>query len=252
MVQFMPPVRRRLPRISATISTPDKPEGELADAGQRYLDRADQEAERHAEADGDVAELGGALDRIAEEFAQRREVSAIGEQADAVAELEHEVRPRQQVGVAAADLDDERSLLPRQVEIAERSADHRRPGREHAQIVEVAAILGEATRRRLAETPARLLEHLLARTDGEHDVVLGEDEVGRRGLVALLPAQRDDLHPRGQRGHQLAEPLAEELRVAHGDFEQLQCRCPRASRSCGFRTMKARYRNRIGPATPNG
>ena len=95
MVQFMPPVRRRLPRISATISTPDKPDRELADAGKRNLDRADQEAERHAEADGDVAELRGALDRVAEVLAHRREIAAMGEQADAIAELEHEIRARQ-------------------------------------------------------------------------------------------------------------------------------------------------------------
>ena len=35
IVQFMPPVRRSLPRTSATISTPDKPDRDLADAGQR-------------------------------------------------------------------------------------------------------------------------------------------------------------------------------------------------------------------------
>ena len=33
IVQFMPPVRRMFPRISATISTPDKPDGDFADAG---------------------------------------------------------------------------------------------------------------------------------------------------------------------------------------------------------------------------
>ena len=53
----------------------------------------------------DVAELRGALDRVAEVFAHRREIAAMGEHADAVAELEHEIRARQDVGVAAADLD---------------------------------------------------------------------------------------------------------------------------------------------------
>ena len=119
--------------------------------GSGMLDGADQEPERHAEADGDVAELGGALDRVAEELAQRREIPAIGEHADAVAELEHEVRPRQEVGVAAADVDHDRSLLARQVEIAKRSAHHSRPGGEHTEIVEIAPILDEPARRRLSE-----------------------------------------------------------------------------------------------------
>ena len=122
MVQFMPPVRRRLPRISATIKTPARPDGELADAGQRNLDRAEQEAERHAQADGDVAELRGALDRVAEEFAQCREVVPMGEHADAVAELEQQVGARQDVGVAAADLGDHHALSPGSVEIAHRPA----------------------------------------------------------------------------------------------------------------------------------
>ena len=41
----------------------------------------------------------------------------MGEHADAVAELQHEIRARQDVGIAAADLDEDRRLLPRQVEI---------------------------------------------------------------------------------------------------------------------------------------
>ena len=92
-----------------------QPDRDLADARQRKLDRAEQEAERHADADGDVAELGGALDRVAEELAHRREIAAMGEHADAIAELEHEVGARQDVGVAAADLDDDGRLLSRAV-----------------------------------------------------------------------------------------------------------------------------------------
>ena len=42
----------------------------------------------------------------------------MGEHADAVAELQHEIRARQDVGIAAADLDEDGRLLPRQVEIA--------------------------------------------------------------------------------------------------------------------------------------
>jgi hypothetical protein len=52
----------------------------------------------------------------------------MGEHADAVAELQHEIRTRQEVGIAAADLDEDGRLLPRQVEIAKCSAHHRRAG----------------------------------------------------------------------------------------------------------------------------
>ena len=43
----------------------------------------------------------------------------MGKHADAVAELQHEIGARQNVGVAAADLDEDGCLLPRQVEIAQ-------------------------------------------------------------------------------------------------------------------------------------
>ena len=41
---------------------PRQSQRKFPDAGKRDRDDADHEAERHAEADGDVAELGGALD----------------------------------------------------------------------------------------------------------------------------------------------------------------------------------------------
>ena len=145
----------------------------------------------------------------------------MGEQADAVAELEHEVRPRLKVGVAAANVDHDRSLLARQVEIAQQSAHQGRPGREHAEIVEVAAILGDAAGGRLAQDLARLVERRPRGADGEQHVVLGDDGVRRRRLVVVLAAQRHDLHLRGQRGHQLAQPPAEKLRVPQGDLEKL-------------------------------
>ena len=190
--------------------------------GQRNLDRADQEAERHADADRDVAEFRGALDRVAEVLAHRREIVAMGEHADAVAELEHEIRARQDVGVAAADLDQDGRLLPRQVEIAERPADHGRARGEHAQIVEVPTVLDEAAGRSLAEQRARLRKRFLGGSRGEQDVVFGDDGVGRGRLVAALATQRDDLHAGRQRGHHFADRLAEEVRVAQRDLEHFE------------------------------
>ena len=76
--------------------------------------------------------------------------------------------------------------------------------------------------RGFAQDRARLRERFLGASGREQHVIFGDDEVGRSRLVAALPAQRDDLHPAGQCGHQLAERLAGQFRIAHGDFEKLQ------------------------------
>ena len=47
----------------------------------------------------------------------------MSEQADTVAELEHEIRSRLKVGVTAADVDHSRVLSARQREIAQHPAD---------------------------------------------------------------------------------------------------------------------------------
>jgi len=64
------------------------------------------------------------------------------EHANAIAKFEHEVRPRHDVSVAAANLRDDRRFVARHVEIAERSTHHARAGHEHAQVIEIAPILG--------------------------------------------------------------------------------------------------------------
>ena len=85
----------------------------------------------------------------------------MGEHADAVAELQHEIRARQDVGIAAADLDEDGRLLPRQVEIAKCSAHHRRAGSKHAQIVEIPAVRDEVAVGGFAQDRARLRERFL-------------------------------------------------------------------------------------------
>ena len=154
----------------------------------------------------------------------------MGEQADAVAELEHEVGPRQDVGVAAAHLGDDRGLLSRQFEVADRPADDARPRGEDAQIIEIAAILDHASRRRFAEALAGLLEHLLVGSDDQHDVVLGDDMPRRGRLVLVVRAQRDDLHLRRQPAHDLAQCPAEMILVAKRDLERLHAARPRSHR----------------------
>jgi hypothetical protein len=67
----------------------------------------------------EIAEPGGAFDRIAEEPAQAGKIAAVGEQANAVTELEHQVRPRHDVGVAPPDMGDDGRLGARQFKIAD-------------------------------------------------------------------------------------------------------------------------------------
>ena len=115
-------------------------------------------------------------------------------------------------------------LVPRQVEVAQRPAHHDRAGGEHAQVVEVAAILEQPAVRRLPEALARLRERVLAGADREHDVVLGDHEVGGGRFVAARPSQRRDLHAGRQRRHDVAERLARQLGIAQRDFEQVEAR----------------------------
>ena len=176
----------------------------------------------------------------------------MGEQADAVAELEHEVRPRLEVGVAATNVDHHRGLVAGQVEVAEHPAHHGWPGREDSQVVEVAAVVGEAARRRLAESVCSLIEQRRRGGDDEQHVTLGHDAVGRRGLVLTVAAQRHDLHFRRERGHQFAQALAEKRRVVAGRLRVIPCPAPTGTSILGFRKKNVRYSRRMGPATPNG
>src|SRR3954453_17174249 len=99
----------------------------------------------------------------------------MGEQADAIAELEHEVRPRLKVGVAAANVDHDRSLLARQVEIAQKYAHQNRRGREQTEIIEIAASSGDTAGGRLAQDVAHLIKQRSGGADGKQNIVLGDD-----------------------------------------------------------------------------
>ena len=77
----------------------------IADPGNGKRDHPDEQAQRGADTEGDVAEVGNALDGIAEEAAHGLEVRTIAEHADAVAEFQHQVVVWQQIDVAPADVD---------------------------------------------------------------------------------------------------------------------------------------------------
>ena len=158
---------------------------------------------------------------FAEELAQACKIAAVGEQADAIAELEHEVGPRHDVGVAAPDMADDRRFGARQLEVADRPAHHQRAGGEDAYVVEVAAILGHATGRRLSKNATRLGKRFRGWRDDQHDVVFRHDEPRRSWFVVMRPAQGNDMRAGRQAAHHLADGLAEVSGIAQGDLEQL-------------------------------
>src|SRR5205085_5959336 len=76
--------------------------------------------------------------------------------------------------------------------------------------------------RRFSKDRARLRERLFRGSDGEHDVIFRDDEVGRGWLVSTVPPQGDNLHSDGQGCHEVAERFTEQFRIAQGDFEYFQ------------------------------
>ena len=161
------------------------------------------------------------LIEFAEEFAQAGKIAAVGEQADAVAELEHEIRSRHDVGVAAPDVGNDRRLVARQFEVADRPPHHHRARGEDAYIIEVAAILDQAAGRRLSERATRLGKGLRGWCDDQHDIVLRHHGPGRGRFVVMGPAQSNDVRPGRQSARDLAEGLAEVSGVAKRDLEEL-------------------------------
>ena len=101
MVQCRLPDRRRWPRTSAVSNNPAKPRRQFADTGKGQGNQTDEQAERHAKADGDVAEISRSLDGVAEEGAHGRNVSPVYQQADLVAKFQNEIPAREEVTVSA-------------------------------------------------------------------------------------------------------------------------------------------------------
>ena len=97
------------------------------------------------------------------------------------------------------------ALLARQVEIAERAADDRRTRCEHADVVEVAAILGDAPGRRFTELLARLLERFLAVATTSSTSSSASTIASRRGLVLMLPPDAAMCTPAGSAAIDLAQ-----------------------------------------------
>jgi hypothetical protein len=101
MVQSMGPVRRSLPRMSATISgPPPMPSVTTPTPGNRESESARAGRPDHAEPERDVAEFGRRLDRVAEVAPDLLLAVGRRQHADPVAEFQHQVGRRHEVGMS--------------------------------------------------------------------------------------------------------------------------------------------------------
>ena len=195
-VQTMPDVRRSVPSPRATSRTPASPSVIRPTPGIGKRDHPGEQAHRRADADRDVAEVGGALDGVAIEAAHRREMVAAAQHADPVAELEHEVVVGQQIGVAPAHVDVAVLEAARNLQAAERHSHHAALGRVDANVVERRSGPRRSRRRgTFADDVACLLDLRGIGPDDQEHIVRAENR-GRRGHAVLLRvADGDDLDP---------------------------------------------------------
>ena len=143
-------------------------------------------------------------------------VLARAEQPDPVAELQDQVGARQELGVAAAEMDHGVADAARHREGRELEPDHALPGDEDPQVVEVGAVLGHAHGHQLAQHAAGGLQQGRGLGLDQEHVVLVQDELVARHQVAVLLADGGDHDARGQPGRQLRQvrPATSGLRMA--------------------------------------
>jgi len=146
----------------------------------------------------------------------------VGQEADAVPELEHQVRGRDEFGVPAPDLRDDGRPVARQGQLAERPTHAAPPRGEHPEVVQVPAVLGQPAGGRLSDRHAHLVEDGSRGSGGEEHVAVSQDGAGSGRLVAVAAADHEDAHPCGQGGRQFGERPADKLGPLQNDLEEFQ------------------------------
>ena len=135
------------------------------------------------------------------------------EHPDTVAKLKHQIRAGQEIGIAAADLDENGRLLSGQFEIGQGSTDHGRAGSKHAQIVEVPTILGHEAMRRHAEEFASQAK--VEQADAEKQIAIQDSERNLRDVERQLELAGNVVSPYG--GEILEVKVSSGATVALGD-----------------------------------
>ena len=170
---------------------------------------------------------------------------------DAVAELEHELGSWKEIGVPPTHVHDGELRHVRDPKVGQGNADHRRPGDEKTEIVQVPAVPGDPAGSGLPDEQPCALQRLLGLACQGHDVIVRENDVWRRDLVLVPLPDGEDPDAGRQLGAHLGQRPADEPAVAH----------PTSRRSrpapAGVRTFRliqrlAKYMQRMGAMKPKG
>ena len=199
---------------------PGESQRDPADSGNGKRDQSDEEAHRRADTERNVAEVGNALDGIAEEAAHGIEIRAMAEHADAVAEFQHQVVVWQQIDVTPSHVDVTVGEAAGKFQAAEWHSHDAALGREDTDVVERGSIHRDR-RGRFADQLERLSNRRRIAPD-EQDHIVRLDDGGRiRDAVLPAAADRHRLHAFRQALLKIDEAPSDERRVAHTDLGRL-------------------------------
>ena len=165
-------------------------EGEGLAAGERHHDEAEQQAEPEAEEQADGVDVGGTALGVAEVAGHLLELGRGPDDADPIAERQHQVVGGEQVDVAATDARRRRVEAAGEVEVADRAPRDLAVRHGHPSEVELRAVLHEGHGRGVAEVGDDLRDRVGVADDGE-DVAVLRARVGlghpqRAGVVRLV------------------------------------------------------------------
>ncbi len=153
----------------------------------------DERSERDPQSERNEAETGLGQDGIAEVLDDGRTALGIDDQTEPIAIFQHEVRARQDVGIAAANLHDLHRAARRMRQVGKTHAHHGGLRDIHHHVIEVLAVGGRGT---AGVEPVKFGDRFGISRDHQH-IVFGQHEVRPRQQVRAMPAKGDELHALG-------------------------------------------------------
>ena len=150
-------------------------------------DQAEEDAQHHAEAERDIAELGRRLDRVAEVLADFFLPLGRRQHADPVAEFQHQVGRRHEVGIIAPNMQEVGRKARRHRQAGKRNADHAGLADEDPDVVEIGAVAGQPSRFQLSELGRGVCDRLLALGDDQHGIAGGQHGIAGRERYCVRP-----------------------------------------------------------------
>jgi hypothetical protein len=124
---------------------------------------------------------------------------------DPVAELQHQVGRRHQVGVVSSNVQQMYRITGWQRQTGERDANHGSLPNEDPDVVKVGAVAGKAARLQPAELRGCLCDRIFALRDDQHCVADGHHGIGCRNEITPALAHHRHLHVAQYSGRQIVE-----------------------------------------------